>query len=91
MLKIKKILIHENKTITDAMKQLNQTGTRCLFVVDKKQKYKGIQKYTQIYTDIHEYTQIYTNIREYHECTQIYTRSYTNEYTPIHTNMHEYT
>tara|TARA_A100001015_G_C15007770_1_gene721543 strand:+ start:496 stop:1548 length:1053 start_codon:yes stop_codon:yes gene_type:complete len=41
MLKIKKILIDEKKTITDAMKQLNQTGTRCLFVIDKKKKFKG--------------------------------------------------
>jgi len=41
MIKISKLLIDEKKSILDAMRQLNQAGTRCLFVIDKKKKFKG--------------------------------------------------
>ena len=41
MIKISKLLIDEKKSILNAMKQLNQAGTRCLFVIDKKKKFKG--------------------------------------------------
>jgi len=41
MIKISKLLIDEKKSILDAMRQLNQAGTRCLFVIKKKKKFKG--------------------------------------------------
>ena len=42
MKKINKLLIDEKKSILDAMKQLDQVGSRCLFVVEKSRKFKGI-------------------------------------------------
>ena len=41
MIKINKLLINEKKSILDAMRKLNQTGTRCLIVVDENKKFKG--------------------------------------------------
>ena len=41
MSKIKKVLIDEKRNITDAMEKLNQTGIRCLFVLDKNKKFIG--------------------------------------------------
>lgn len=38
---VKKILIQNNLSIAEALKQLSQTGLRCLIVVDKKKKYLG--------------------------------------------------
>ena len=42
MKKINKILISENASLYDAILQLNQTGTRCLFVIGRSKIFKGI-------------------------------------------------
>lgn len=42
MKKIHKLLIDEKKSILESMQKLDQVGTRCLFVVDKFKKFKGI-------------------------------------------------
>ena len=42
MSQINKILIDEKKSILEAMRKLDQVGTRCLFVVEKTKKFKGI-------------------------------------------------
>lgn len=41
MTKIDKLLIDEKHSILDAMRLLDRAGTRCLFFVDKKKKFKG--------------------------------------------------
>ena len=41
MIKINKLLNKKKKSILDAMRKLNQTGTRCLIVVDENKKFKG--------------------------------------------------
>ena len=38
---LKKLLIKENSSLIDAILKLNKTGTRCLFVVDKRSHFKG--------------------------------------------------
>ena len=38
---LKKILINENSSLLDAILKLNNTGTRCLFVVGKNNLFKG--------------------------------------------------
>ena len=42
MKQISKMLIEEKKTILDAMRKLDQAATRCLFVVEKRKRFKGI-------------------------------------------------
>ena len=42
MSRVNKILIDEKKTILDSMRKLDQVGTRCLFIVDKHKRFKGI-------------------------------------------------
>lgn len=42
MKKISKFLIDEKKSILDAMKKLDEVGSRCLFVVEKSKRFKGI-------------------------------------------------
>ena len=37
----KKLLIKENSSLIDAILKLNKTGTRCLFVVDNRSRFKG--------------------------------------------------
>jgi len=41
MSKVNKILINENSSLLNAILKLNNTGTRCLFVVGKKNIFKG--------------------------------------------------
>ena len=69
---IKKILINENSSLLNAILKLNNTGTRCLFVVGKKNFFKGTLTDGDIRRSIVKNKNFITNINSIYKKKSFY-------------------